>query len=168
MAIEAAFIVVITSLREVPMKLRIAAAMLVLLFSPLLFSQASKPQPQSKKATVAKQASTGELVDRVGTTGFFQLLADSFRSLSPKQQELAYWLSQASIAIDPIIYEQLSRFGVRQKRLLEEIASHPQEVDPTALGKIEDFAKLFWANRGNHNELTSQKFTELLRTRCLV
>jgi dipeptidyl-peptidase-3 len=108
---------------------------------------------------VAKQASTGELVDRVGTTGFIQLHADSFRSLSPRQQELTYWLSQASIAIDPIIYEQLSRFGVRQKRLLEEIASHPQEVDPTALGKIEDFAKLFWANRGNHNELTSQKFT---------
>ena len=24
--------------------------------------------------------------------------------------------------------------------------------------KITDFTKLFWANKGNHNELTSQKF----------
>ena len=24
--------------------------------------------------------------------------------------------------------------------------------------KISDFAKLFWANRGNHSEMTSQKF----------
>ena len=31
------------------------------------------------------------------------------KSLSPTQQALAYWLTQASIAIDPIIYDQLSR-----------------------------------------------------------
>ena len=24
--------------------------------------------------------------------------------------------------------------------------------------KVNDYTKLFWANRGNHNELTSQKF----------
>src|SRR6266851_4855283 len=31
-------------------------------------------------------------------------------------------------------------------------------VDAGAKAKITDFTKLFWANRGNHNELTSQKF----------
>jgi dipeptidyl-peptidase III len=92
------------------------------------------------------------LVDRVGTTGFVQLQAESFRQLTPKQQALAYWLSQASIAIDPIIYDQDSAFGLRQKRLLEEIARHggPQ--------KVVDFLKLFWANRGNHNDMTARKF----------
>src|SRR5438309_2280455 len=73
---------------------------------------------QSKAATV-KQEST--LVDRVGDTGFIQLKADSFRSLTPKQQALGYWLSQAAIAIDPIIYDQLSAYAVREKRLLEEV-----------------------------------------------
>jgi dipeptidyl-peptidase III len=102
-------------------------------------------------------AQTGALVDRVGNTGFLQLRAESFRSLARGQKELAYWLVQASIAIDPIIYDQLSAFGIREKRLLEEIASHPPGIDPAALKKITDFAKLFWANRGNHNENTSQK-----------
>jgi dipeptidyl-peptidase-3 len=102
-------------------------------------------------------AQTGALVDRVGNTGFLQLRAESFRSLAPGQKELAYWLVQASIAIDPIIYDQLSAFGIREKRLLEEIASHASGIDRTALKKITDFAKLFWANRGNHNENTSQK-----------
>ena len=71
---------------------------------------------------------------------------------------MAYWLTQASIAIDPIIYDQLSAYGLQQKRLLEEIMARPQGIDPAAMAKIAGFAKLFWANRGNHNETTSQKF----------
>ncbi|MGB8783269.1 MAG: hypothetical protein WA718_10275 [Terriglobales bacterium] len=98
------------------------------------------------------------LVERVGDTAFVQLRAPSFETLTPRQQVLAYWLTQASIAIDPIIYDQLSAYGLQQKRLFEEIMAHPKGVDPAALGKISEFAKLFWANRGNHNDLTSQKF----------
>jgi len=98
------------------------------------------------------------LVERVGDTAFIQLHAPSFQALTPRQQALAYWLTQASIAIDPIIYDQLSAYGLQEKRLLEEIMAHPQGIDPAAMPKIAEFAKLFWANRGNHNDLTSQKF----------
>jgi dipeptidyl-peptidase-3 len=106
----------------------------------------------------AQTAGRGALVDRVGNTGFVQLEAESFRSLSAQQQALAYWLSQASIAVDPIIYDQLSGYGLREKRLLEEIVAHPQGIPPATRKKIEDYAKLFWANRGNHNDNTAQKF----------
>ncbi len=98
------------------------------------------------------------LVERVGDTAFIQLHAPSFQALTPRQQALAYWLTQSSIAIDPIIYDQLSAYGLQEKRLLEEIMAHSKGIDPLVLPKIADFAKLFWANRGNHNELTSQKF----------
>jgi dipeptidyl-peptidase-3 len=98
------------------------------------------------------------LVERVGDTAFIQLRAPSFQTLTPRQQALAFWLTQASIAIDPIIYDQLSAYGLQEKRLLEEIMAHPKGIDPAALSKIAEFAKLFWANRGNHNDLTSQKF----------
>src|SRR5438105_3126135 len=90
------------------------------------------------------------MVARVGNTGFVQLRAPSFKSLTAKQQQLAYWLVQASIAIDPIIYDQLSGFGIRQKRLLEEIVSHSEGIDAGTLKNIKDYALLFWANRGNH------------------
>ncbi|HEY6972089.1 MAG TPA: peptidase M49 [Candidatus Angelobacter sp.] len=109
---------------------------------------------QTDEAARAKSA----LVDRVDTTAFIQLEADSFKTLTPQQKKVAYWLDKASIAIDPIIYDQLSKYGVRQKRLLEEIAAHPEGVDQAVMGKILSYAKLFWANRGNHNETTSQKF----------
>src|SRR5436190_10312112 len=97
-------------------------------------------------------AADNALVDRVGSTGFVQLEAESFQQLTPKQQTLVYWLTQASIAIDPINYDQNSAFGLRQNRVLEEIVRHG------APKKILDFTKLFWASRGNHNDTTAQKF----------
>ena len=127
------------------------------LFSFVTFTMA-QTAPRTAAKAAAPEKTPNALVDRVGATGFIQLRADSFNSLDPKQKELAYWLSQASIAIDPIIYDQLSAYGIRQKRLLEEIVSRPEGINPATEKKILDYAKLFWANRGNHNELTSQKF----------
>ncbi len=71
---------------------------------------------------------------------------------------MAYWLAQASIAIDPIIYDQLSSYGLREKRLLEETLARPAGIDPAVFQKIRTFALLFWANRGNHQEHTTLKF----------
>ena len=105
-------------------------------------------------ATSAVFAQDRILVDRVGSTGFIQLEAESFQKLSSRQQALTYWLAQASIAIDPIIYDQNSIWGLRQKRLLEGIVSSTASAHP----KIVSFAKLFWANRGNHHDQTAQKF----------
>jgi dipeptidyl-peptidase-3 len=108
-------------------------------------------------AAMGQSSQRNSLVERVGETGFVRVEAGSFNSLDAKQRELAYWLTQAAIAIDPIVYDQFSRFGLRQKRLLEGIVAHSNGIDEGVRSKITDFAKLFWANKGNHNQLTSQK-----------
>ena len=113
---------------------------------------------QTPKAPAAPAAPKTALIERIGDTAFIQLEAESFNALTPKQQALAYWLAQASIAIDPIIYDQLSTYGLREKRLLEEIVSRSAAVDPAVYTKVRNYALLFWANRGNHNEKTTQKF----------
>jgi dipeptidyl-peptidase-3 len=105
-------------------------------------------------ATVTWAAEPGVIVERVADTGFIRVEAKSFNSLDAQQQQLAYWLSQAAIATDPIVYDQFSRFGLRQKRLLEGTVAH---TAPVKYPQIRNFTKLFWANRGNHNETTSQK-----------
>jgi dipeptidyl-peptidase-3 len=116
-------------------------------------------QPVFAQPTTTSQVKTPDtLVDRVGSTGFIEVRADSFRALQPRQQILAYWLTQASIAIDPVIYDQNSRFGLRQKYILDAIAAHPDAADPRASPRIVAFAKLFWAGKGNHNDTTAQKF----------
>jgi len=115
------------------------------------------PAPAHAQKPAPKRARTS-LVERVGTTGILQLEAESFRDLSTRRKILAYYLSRASVAIDPIIYDQLSRHGLRQKRILEAVVSHPRGVPAASLKKITDYTKLFWANTGNHNGYTSQKF----------
>jgi dipeptidyl-peptidase III len=104
------------------------------------------------------QPQTNRIVERVGDTGFLELQSDSFRQFDARHQALAYLLTQASIAIDPIIYDQLSRSGIQEKRLLEEIVARPAGIDPQVFKKIRDYTLLFWGNRGNHNENTGQKF----------
>ena len=131
------------------MKLNIFALFLFLMFMMFTLATPARCQPHN---------ATNIVVERVGDTAFVQLRAPSFQALSPREQALAYWLTQASIAIDPIIYDQLSAYGLQQKRLLEEIMTRPKGIDPAVMAKIAEFAKLFWANRGNHNETTSQKF----------
>src|ERR1700681_99009 len=128
------------------MKSRIGLLLGFALMIPTAFAHSEKAAPASV------------LIARVGETGFVMVKAESFHALSPKQQALSYWLTQSSIAIDPIIYDQLSRFGLRQKRLLEEIVAHPAGIDSQTMSRITEFTELFWANRGNHSAETSQKF----------
>jgi dipeptidyl-peptidase-3 len=104
------------------------------------------------------QGAPTSLVERVGSTGFVQIEAESFKDLPLREKTLAYWLSMAAIAIHPIVFDQNSPYGLRIKRLLDGILTHPQGIDPQVLAKITDYAKLFYANRGNHNDFNSQKF----------
>jgi dipeptidyl-peptidase-3 len=130
-----------------------------LLLASILFSYTvpALAQRPARAAGAPKQPTRTSLVERVGSTGILQLEAESFRDLSARQKILAYYLAQASIAVDPIIYDQLSRYGLRQKRILEAVVSHPRGVPAPVLKKITDYTKLFWANTGNHNGYTAQK-----------
>lgn len=119
-----------------------------------LLGASAAAQTPAARGTAAKSP----LVERVGDTGFIQLESPSFDALDDRQKALAYYLTQAAIAIDPIVYDQLSRFGLRQKRILEGVMAHGSAIAPAAHAKLREFALLFWANRGNHNDTTGQKF----------
>ena len=75
-----------------------------------------------------------------------------------KQQTLAYWLkSGVDCHRSDHFYDQQSRFGLRQKAVLEAVVTNKAKVDTAVYAKVLAFTKLFWANRGNHNENTAQK-----------
>ncbi len=110
-------------------------------------------QPRPQSTSLPKS-----LVDRVGQTGFLQLYAESFTDAALKDKILAYWLSMAAIAINSIVYDQNSAYGLKEKHVLEQILTHSKGIRPDVLKKITAYAKLFWGNRGNHNAFTSRKF----------
>ncbi len=123
---------------------RFSALLLSLLIAIPLFAA----EPEKPKSS---------LVERVGADGFVEVQAEGFKTLTARQKELVWWLSRASIAIDPIIYDQLGRNALREKYILDLIASHPSGDEKTRK-EIADYTKLFWANHGNHNDVTAQKF----------
>src|SRR5215217_4093495 len=127
-------------------RIRAGVVILILLAPAASAQRGGAPLPKSP------------FVERVGDTGFIQLQALSFAQLSDREKQLAYWLTQASIAIDPIIYDQLSKYGLREKRMLEGLVAYRASVPAAVYPKVREYALLFWANRGNHNETTAQKF----------
>ncbi|HYB62392.1 MAG TPA: peptidase M49, partial [Methylomirabilota bacterium] len=98
------------------------------------------------------------LAGRAGPFAIVQYYADGFDQLTPRQRVLAYYLSQAGIAGDPIYYDQISPYGLELKRLLEGIWTHPAGIAPDALQKIRDYTQLFWIQHGNYYLDNSQKF----------
>lgn len=125
-------------------------ALLASLLLPLAAGQAQ---------TAPESSSTpSSLVARVRDTGFIQITADAFDSLSSEQKLDAYWLSMAAIAINPIAYDQNSAYGLQEKRILEAILTHSNGIDTAVLRKITEYTMLFWGNQGNHNDFTSRKF----------
>jgi len=121
----------------------------------LMFICGSRP---AAAQAAEPQSAQSSLVARVHDTGFIQLTADSFNSLTQEQKMDAYWLYRAAIAVDPIGYDQNSADGLREKHLLESILTHANGVDPAVLKKITDYTMLFWGNHGNHYANTSVKF----------
>ena len=133
----------------------VSAAFMVVLFCCSIVAAGPATDPQSAQTAPSEQSS---LVAKVHGTGFIQLTADSFNSLTQEQKMDAYWLYRAAIAIEPIAYDQNSADGLREKHLLESILTHSNGVDPAVLKKITDYTMLFWGNQGNHYADTSVKF----------
>jgi dipeptidyl-peptidase III len=117
----------------------------------------SPPGPVAAAPAGDQPTQQSSLVGRVRDTGFIQLTADSFGDLTQDQKMDAYWLYRASVAVDPIAYDQNSVYGLREKHLLESILNHSNGIDPAVLKKITDYTMLFWGNHGNHNTATSVK-----------
>ncbi|MGH9704880.1 MAG: dipeptidyl-peptidase 3 family protein, partial [Candidatus Acidiferrales bacterium] len=124
---------------------------------------------QSNSSTLVAEAPVAELapeqsaerkylVEEVGSLAVVQLYADGFDQLSVKERLLAYFLSQAGIAGDPIFYDQISPYGLELKQLLEGIWTHSNGIAPESLDKIRHYTKLIWIYHGNYDLDNQHKF----------
>jgi dipeptidyl-peptidase-3 len=96
-------------------------------------------------------------IETVGDTGVLRLYADGFVELAPRERVLAYWLSQAAVAGDPIVYDQRSRYGLAVKELCEELALHLGAIEPALRQKIELFVKRVFIDKGLYDGWTQRK-----------
>jgi dipeptidyl-peptidase-3 len=82
-----------------------------------------------------------------------------FDELTPKQKELAYYLSEVALSGRDIIYDQKSKYGIMLRKTLENIYAN-YKGDKTAADwkKFETYCGRFWFSNGNHHHYGNEKF----------
>lgn len=95
----------------------------------------------------------GPVVDlgRAGEVQLLQLHVPAWDDLAPAQRVLAWHLSLAAIAGDPIVYDQRYARNLEVLALLEGILARGAAVEPEVLGKVRDFLLQVWIHHGLHD-----------------
>jgi dipeptidyl-peptidase III len=106
------------------------------------------PNPESRKY----------LLERVDDAAVVQFYADGFSALPLREKTLIWHLYQAAIAGRDIFIDQKHRSALEMRSILDQIAAHPQGIDPATFAEIQRYTKLFWLNNGPYNNLTARKF----------
>ncbi len=127
--------------------------------APAARPAASAPPTATAPSTPSAAAEpSSPVVDRLGPLAFLEVRAPSLERVPLRQKLLAYHLAQAAIQLDPVFYDQMSEYGLAAKRLLGALVEDPGRLPPAVRPALVAYAKLFFANHGNHNETTGRKF----------
>jgi dipeptidyl-peptidase III len=123
-------------------------------------SDGNTPSTESTKPAAVADAPADRkyLVERVDEAAVVQLYADGFEKLPLREKTLVWHLYQAALAGRDIFYDQRYAHNLEMRDVLEEIITHPENVDPQTLVEIQRYTKLFWINTGPYNNLTARKF----------
>ncbi len=111
-----------------------------------------------KPAAATAPADRKYLLERVDDAAVVQLYADGFEKLPLGEKTLIWHLYQAAVAGRDIFYDQRYARNLEMRDVLEEIITHPEDVDPGTLSEVQRYTKLFWINTGPYNNLTARKF----------
>lgn len=99
------------------------------------------------------------IAQRLGSRVIANLYADRFSQLTPDEKKVAYYLTLAAHAGEDIQYDQLGWNNLAVKRLMEGV--YLAGVDPAGgpmREAVTEYLTLFYANIGNHDSDTAQKF----------
>ena len=97
-------------------------------------------------------------LEQVGSTLIVQVYTDGFDELTLPEKLTAYYLYRAAVAGRDITFDQHHKDALEIRTLLEEIITHPEEIEPGVLNKILEYTKYFWIHNGMYNDRTREKF----------
>ena len=123
-------------------------------------TETNTPATDSLKpaAVATAPADRKYLLERVDDAAVVQLYADGFEQLPLREKTLIWHLYEAAVAGRDIFYDQRYAHNLEMRDILEEIITHPENVDPQTLTEIQRYTKLFWINTGPYNNLTARKY----------
>ena len=90
---------------------------------------------EAAKPPAAVPADRKYLLERVDDAAVVQLYADGFDALPLREKTLIWHLYQAALAGRDIYYDQRYEHNLAMRDVLEEIITHPEDVDPQTLSR---------------------------------
>ncbi len=115
--------------------------------------------PAEKKEAVAQDSDFQWVVDRFADVEVLRYRVNDFESLSPKQKELIYYLSQASIVGRDILFDQNNRWNLAIRRTLESIYENfDGDKNSEEYKQLETYMKRVWFSSGIHHHYSTDKF----------
>ncbi len=82
-----------------------------------------------------------------------------WEQLTPKQQELCYYLSEAALCGRDIIYDQKSKYGLTVRKTIENIyGTYKGDKNNPEWKKFEDYCGRFWFSNGYFHHYGNEKF----------
>lgn len=120
----------------------------------LLAVSCSGTKEQPKNADFAWQ------VDTFDDIKVLQYKVNGFDSLSVKQKELVYYLSQAALAGRDILFDQNFKYNLPIRRTLEAIyTTYTGDKTTSEWAAFEKYMKKVWFANGIHHHYSNDKFT---------
>ena len=100
-------------------------------------SDSNTPATDSAKPAAVADAPADRkyLLERVDEAAVVQLYADGFEKLPLREKTLVWHLYQAALAGRDIFYDQRYAHNLEMRDVLEEIITHPENVDPQTLAR---------------------------------
>lgn len=99
-------------------------------------------------------------VDQFADLQILRYQARDFETLTPKQKELVYYLSEAGLAGRDIIYDQNFKHNLRIRKTLETIVdSYKGDRNSEDFKKFLVYAKRVWFSNGIHHHYSTRKLT---------
>lgn len=99
-------------------------------------------------------------VDQFADLQILRYQARDFETLTPKQKELVYYLTEAGLAGRDIIYDQNFKHNLRIRKTLETIVdSYKGDRNSEDFKKFLTYAKRVWFSNGIHHHYSTRKIT---------
>lgn len=118
----------------------------------------ARPKAEAETASVAPSQGI-KLLGSVGDIAVASYPPTGFDKLKPQERVLAYHLSQAALAGDPIFLMQTSRYALPATQLVRRLLSGKDKLPPALRDKLVEYRRMLFLNNGLHDPSTGQKFS---------
>lgn len=120
-------------------------------------SSAAAAAASASAAPAAPPGPAGTKIGMLGDSAVISFPPRGFDRLTPEQRVLAYHLSLAAIAGDPLFTMQSSRYGWPATQLVMRLLAAKDRLEPAFRDKLIEYRRKLFMHRGLHEAVTGRK-----------